>query len=639
MYKLTCPLVITNPWFDRKVALKELRRCKADRVNLILYRELDHAFSSPSSLEALRDNLIFFRAEGFETMVWLGESIGHDGAPRVDRGKYAPLYTFDGGATHAFCPLGEDFRRDLANWVQDVARCGADAIILDDDYRLNYRGGLGCCCSEHMAQIEQEVGENFASTEEFRQKAFVGGRNRYRDAWLKVQGESMVSLSRQLRAALDEIDPTVRLGFCACVDSFDGSGHTAMEIAAALAGNTRPLVRLIGAPYWAENTDIWRAEKELGDVVEYERQEATWFRRYMPETEIFSEGDSYPRPRFAVPAATMECFDTILRASGENDGIQKYNLDYASNADYETGYVDIHVENAVLYEEIDRLFGGKNSIGVYPYVEMSQQWDTARDYTRFWTEYPITNAALHFAVRTSLPLTYDDETAPLLLFGENARSVPLERLKNGAIVDLEAARLLQERGVDVGVRGTSEWTGARDLSFHSTTVEHFLNEDTHVGMGWNSPMVMHDDGVQVLSRVQHRGVWGTAVYCFENADGLRFLVLAHEARTFNRSFAQNYARRRQMMEALPWLSRREVPAVVCGNHPFHYTLMKEDDRAVALGVWNLHKDRINQLRVKINVPFDTVNFVNCEGHVEGNEAVLDTKLYAYEMAGIEIVKA
>ena len=639
MYKLTCPLVITNPWFDRKTALHELRRCKANRVNLILYRELDYAFSSPASLDALRDNLAFFRTEGFETMVWLGESIGHDGAPRADRGKYAPLHIFDGGATRAFCPLGEVFRRDLANWVTEVARCGADAIILDDDYRLNYRGGLGCCCPAHMEKIEREVGETFASPEDFRQKAFAGGRNRYRDAWLKVQGESMVTLSRELRQALDEVNPAIRLGYCACVDSFDGSGHTAMEVAAALAGNTRPLVRLIGAPYWSENTDIWHAEKELGDVVEYERQEAAWFRRYMPEAELFSEGDSYPRPRFAVPAATMECFDTMLRASGENDGIQKYNVDYASNADYETGYVDMHVENAPLYEAIDRLFDGKTAAGVYPYVEMSQQWDTTRDYVRFWTEYPITNAATHFAVRTSLPLTYTDETAPLLLFGENARTVPLERLKNGAIVDLEAAQLLQERGVDVGVRGTDEWTGVPDLSFHSTTVEHFLTEDTHVGMGWSSPRVLHDDRAEVLSRVQHRGVWGTATYCYENAEGLRFLVLGHEARTFNRSFAQNYARRRQMMATLPWLSRRVFPAVVQGNHPFHYTLMKEDDRAVALGVWNLHKDRINRLRVTIGVPFISVNFVNCQGHMEGNDVVLDTTLYPYEMVGIEIIKA
>ena len=93
------------------------------------------------------------------------------------------------------------------------------------------------------------------------------------------------------------------------------------------------------------------------------------------------------------------------------------------------------------------------------------------------------------------------------------------------------------------------------------------------------------------------------------------------------------------MTSLPWLSGKAMPIEVLGNHPFHYTLLKEDNRAIALGVWNLHKDRINQLRVKIYVPFADVKFVNCTGHIEGDEAVLDTKLYPYEMIGIEIIKA
>lgn len=46
-------------------------------------------------------------------------------------------------------------------------------------------------------------------------------------------------------------------------------------------------------------------------------------------------------------------------------------LDYVSNADYETGYVDAMVSNKKEYEQIKELFGGATCTGVRPYFSES----------------------------------------------------------------------------------------------------------------------------------------------------------------------------------------------------------------------------------------------------------------------------
>lgn len=158
----------------------------------------------------------------------------------------------------------------------------------------------------------------------------------------------MEKFAEALRTALDEVSPKIRLGLCACTDSWGKEGWNAVEVAKIMAGNTKPFFRTIGAPYWAVFTS-----RKLGEALEIERSQLG----KMPQGEVFVEGDTFPRPRNACPAAFLECYDMIIRADGRADGILKYMLDYVSDADYETGYIDAMVKNAVLYKVIDELFG------------------------------------------------------------------------------------------------------------------------------------------------------------------------------------------------------------------------------------------------------------------------------------------
>lgn len=42
------------------------------------------------------------------------------------------------------------------------------------------------------------------------------------------------------------------------------------------------------------------------------------------------------------------------------------------------------------------------------------------------------------------------------------------------------------------------------------------------------------------------------------------------------------------------------------------------------------------LCLKTGVPVKDVRFVNCKGHTENGRIILDTPLYPYEFAGVEI---
>ena len=109
------------------------------------------------------------------------------------------------------------------------------------------------------------------------------------------------------------------------------------SISKALAGDTKPIIRLIGAPYWAVDKFLGNM---LQDVVELERMESSW--TSAEDIEIIAEGDTYPRPRYIVPSSLLEMYDMAMRIDGSHTGILKYMVDYNSTAEFETSYLTRH---------------------------------------------------------------------------------------------------------------------------------------------------------------------------------------------------------------------------------------------------------------------------------------------------------
>ena len=639
MYKTTVPIIV-DTHFDKETLLRELCRCKADRIAFALNRELEYTFTSPANMARLEEMLNYFKEQGFETAVWIGETLGHDQVTKFPEGCETPYRHMKlpvKGTVASFCPTDKKFTADLCGWVRSVAALKPDLILLDDDYRLNG----GCCCAAHVAWMNREIGETLTADEWIR-KAFTGQKNKYRDTWIKVQGETLYQLAKALRAAVDEVNPDQRMGVCVSPYLWDADGVDAKKIAEILAGKNHPFLRTFGAPYHSYTN----GKDTLGTSLELERWETSVCKDW--GVEQITEGDTYPRPRFHCPAAYLECFDQILRADGGPDGILKYSMDYCSNADYETGYTDAWEKNLPLYEEIENLFRGKKAVGVIPWLTPHLWKDADLKNAGSEPDFRVLdhsggnyNASFALAVHNNLPTAYEGNGAKIV-FGENARYLPAEQCA-GCILDLPAAEILRQRGIDVGV---AEKTGGDALSvtYLGGASQYFVGEDEYVRIsGRHLPIpVTLSEGVEILTEFVSGDVRIPGWMRYENKQGRRFLIFPFDTRRmFHRKSSEAgylmcYALNRMLIEQTEWLTEKPLDACVQGNHPWLYTLVKKDEKSLSIGLWNLFEDKIDGLSVKVNGDYTSARFVNCEGVFEKGRITLKNTLYPYEFAGIEL---
>lgn len=623
MYKISVPIYNENVQRNgREQTLKELIALDAKRVFLGcgIYK-LDPK-ERQKEMEEVADNCRFLKAHGFEVGAWVwtfwlrGEH------------SYRCMRSITGKEIKEFmCPTDEGFVAYAADYIKDYARCGVDIIQFDDDFRYGFLSdSAACLCDGHIERINRITGE-CSTREELEKHITSGGKNKYRDAFLQVNGDALRNFAKTMRKAVDEVNPSIRISLCSCLSSWDLDGTDARELATILAGNTQPLLRLIGAPYWAVKKQ-WGCS--LQDVIELERMESAWTRA--EGIEIMAEGDVYPRPRTVCPASYLEGFDTAIRASGCTDGILKYGIEYNSNADYEMGYVLLHEHNRELYPQIDELFSQKASCGVRVYESMKKIADAVTP-TRVNQTVQIENLFFSMAARTlaynTIPTVYEGDGVCGIVFDENARNLPTEALSNGMILDVAAAEILTERGIDVGLENIGEAIVAPFERFHHNN-NHLLGLDTVI---YN---ITVKSGVEILSSSETSHGVIPVSYRYENAEGQRFLVLNINTRSPKDNLLKHYERSRQFAEQIPWLGGKRLPAYAYGN-PALYLQCKKGENCMAVGLWNFFADPIFSPTVTLDEEYTSIRCVNCTGSVEGNRVRL-SQIHPFGFAFFEVKK-
>ena len=636
MYKISVPAICANVERQgRDKIVKKLRELNAERVFLSIGKYCFDSEERKTIMERLARETAYFHSLGFEVGAWIWTFM-IDEDTSFDR-MYA-LKEQEKPIKNSACPLGESFRSFAAGYLSDIAKCGVDIIMFDDDFRYSsLEGGVACLCPLHLAKINELVGENLDHATMAR-KIASGGKNKYRDAWIRVNGDAFRSYAREMRAAVDAVNPKIRLGACACLSSWDLDGVDAYELSRILAGSTKPFVRLIGAPYWAARS-AWG--NRIGDVIEQERMEAVWTRKD-DEIEIFSEGDCYPRPRIICPAAYVEALDTALRADNCTDGMLKYAIDYLSSGDYENGYVKFHLRNQPVYELIDRWFSDKTATGVrvyeYPEKVASMEVETTVDAAGKDMYYTYFSGAARSFAQTATPTTYVGEGVTGACFGEAAYSLTHEDCKRGMILDGSAAAILTKRGFDVGIRSV----GARAAG----GVETFLvdNEMIH-SIGSYLYRNAFADTIEILSTCDVDGESVVGSYRYENAEGERFLVINADGRirdavpNSTRMTFRHYARARQYRDHAEWLTRGErLPAFVYGQ-PDLYLMAKKNAAGdeMAVGLWNFSVDDALDPVVDLDGEYTSVESFRCTATLEGDKVRL-SDLPAFGFAAILLKK-
>ena len=628
MYKISVPIMSTTVnMSNREEFVRQFREAGAERVFI--------AMGTPVRPipQHIIDNVSFFKSHGFEVGVWI-DTIGH-GFVLAHVEEDNPLLNFtqmvdlDGKRlNYANCPCDEGFQKYISEYVGDLAKTGADIVMLDDDFRMSqHRGNLSCACPKHMERIGRTLGERI-SVDELRPYVLTGKANKYRNAWMQAQNEGLIEFAKEIRQSVDAVNPDVIVCICTACAPWNVDGLDVSAVTKILAGKNKPIVRLTGAPYWA--TKDFRYP--LITVFEIARMLASFVSGN--GFEIMSEGDVYPRPRYTCPASYLELYDAVTRIDGAYSGILKYMFDYVAGPNFETGYLKFHKYNEPYLKKLSDFFAEGANAGVkiitYPHTMKDADLDVSTLHV-----YSPCPADATMLGSCGIPTIYRGKGVCNSVFGENARSFDLSMLGEGTILDAVSAMILTERGVDVGLETYDELVD-KNISFLCTKDVEYKSFISRGKTRMLTP-ILKESSEQLLFATEQNNKC-TVAYKYENANGERFLVFLFEGdsifgETYMRDsgLLKNYATQKVLTEELPWVARKALPAYCVGNPELYLMCRKEED-SVSVAMFNCFADPIIDATVVIDGEYKTIECVGCEAELLDNKVILKEPLYGFTSA-------
>lgn len=630
MYKLSVPIMSSTVTPENRARyVQQLKRSKTDRV----------FFCSPTASQTdvrqIAENVSYFKAQGFEVGIWLGDTIGHGlilkhREDSDNTSMFSPIVDITGEVRHGTnCPLDGNFRRYIADLVAELALTGADPIMLDDDFRMSQHGEEFCCaCPLHIARISELCGEAL-SREDLKRLVFSGKKNKYRSAWLAAQNEGLTRMAKDIRAKVDEASPDVTVCFCTAYSPWNVDGTDVWEIAKILAGKNQPILRLTGAPYWAVKARTF----PLISVFEIARMLASFCRD--KGIELMSEGDVYPRPRYTCPASYLELYDAVTRLDSGYDGILKYMFDYVAGPDFETGYLDFHEKHTAVREQLVSLFGAGANAGVRIVAHPHTMEGADLDLASLSLHSPLPADGAMFGM-CGIPTIYSGEGFCNAVFGENARYLDAHELERGTVIDAVSAVILTERGVDVGLASIGE-LAKKEISFLATDDPAFKSFIAN-GSARILSAALRAGAEPLLYAVNGRDAEPVA-YRYENADGERFLVFLFEGDSLQKtsSIPKNYAIQRVLIENLPWTARQPIPAY-CAKNPELYVMCAKEDGALSVALFNCFADSLNNPVIELDGEYSRIACVGCSAALDGSRVILTSELHAFSYAAFRVYK-
>ncbi len=649
MKKLTIPLFMRNlERQDPDAIIQTLHRIHPDIVFFAMSTYRTDPTERRIYFDLARRMIKKFSDAGLTVGLWLrGSGVTEEEAPFT-------YVTGADGHTSADrpCLLDPNYLSFVEDYYTEVAKLGVKTIMFDDDFRYSHFGRLvaPCLCDRHMADICGRLGEQ-VSREFLAEQVIGGGPNRYRDAWMASMGASLEAYVTHVRAVIDRIDPTIRFGLCTAQATWDGEGTNAIRLVKILAGNTRPFLRFAGSSYWAPDK---LGGNLLMDAVEVERMQASWCEG--EDIELIIQADAFPRPRFTTTGTHLEMFQTALIADGRFETAHKYMMDYFSPPKCEPGYIQYHLENAALREQIGDLFDGKDEAGVCIFESMEKA-----QLSRLRTEdgrkirwdslfYPMASRLLW---PFSIPTRFGQNSRFLVVFGENARHIA-EPEAHDYLLDSCAAHALEECGIDVGIKA---WETVEKLQSRPGSIPRTIgsaydypnmpkelydpSQDLYCGI--HTPMVVEQaelkDGCRVMLYYNyHRYHFLSeykkpAAYLYENANGQKFFVWLFDSRLWDRKALRDYPVGHALIEGIRAIAPDALP-VICEGNPDLYILTKRKGNKLAVGLFNSCIDRMLQRKITLCAPIKSIRFVGCNGSFDGNVVEID-RLGGMEMAAFE----
>lgn len=623
MYRYSAPIYNSHVTPERREAyLATFRAAKIERVFLIA--KYDFETGEVFDLPLLCENITWLREHGVSPAIWAGETLGHGGLLHDPKGKdgkpsLTPIRNFDGedqGGTR--CPTDKRFVENLTRIFRTLASMHPDYILIDDDFRLSYRGRVhACVCDAHLAEMSRRHGAP-VTREQVRDAVMHGAPNPLRDIYLQTMGDTLRDLAKKLRAAVDEVDDTVGLAPCTVHSHWDLEGVDPVELTHIFAGQKRaPLLRLHGAPYWA----WFSPDKDLPHVLEHARMFAALSAGN--GFELMNELDAYPRPRRNCPAAYMELVDAVMRADNSTHGALKYMYDYISPLGYETGYLQAHERDLPALEKIEKMFAEGKQTGVRVCVAPHLIGKSDSDLTPPYTQMPRPVAGTMLS-RCTLPVTYTEDGIARAVFGEAVTKLPASALDEGLMLDAVSALLLAERGVDVGFANAQDLRARLCELCPNRVIDEAGVPAVLIRTRGTYLTADPKENARVLLSITANGERYPLCYTYENAEGQRFFVwLFHAAKIARDSdLTEGYLIQTAMTTGVEWAAKRPLPAK-CEKHPQLYMMCRKTEKTHTVGLFNCFPDAIFAPTVTLDDSYQKLtDTVNTTATVKGNAVTL-----------------
>ena len=345
------------------------------------------------------------------------------------------------------CPLDPAFQSDWSAKVKSVAAAFRPAMIcIEDDYTLAWGRGLNgcaCFCPRHLASFASRYGKALTGPEIAAAFANRTKENEpIRRAFAETVRASLAELAGCVRAAVDEVDPSIRIMLCESGACSDYDGDALETLARTFSGpGTRPCVRPSGAIYGAQTTptDIPPAVAHTMFTLE----------RLPRDIETFYEADPYPHNRFFTSAAQMQSLMAGAMFMGSQN-ILFYCLQYLDDPLEDPGYAEAYRSMRPRLETVRSFVADRHA----RLAGVRVLWHPEDSYLTHGIGGghggQLADGAF-LCAKMGLPYTTRaDAEGPVMMMGNVAETMSDDEIRRilsgGVLLDAPAAALLQRRG-------------------------------------------------------------------------------------------------------------------------------------------------------------------------------------------------
>lgn len=538
----------------------------------------------------------------------------------------------DGAAQNVVCPADEGAKRYFEEQFAILAALHPAVIMVDDDFRLMYRAGVGCACPLHMEAVRQRIGKKIGREELFSILTSPAHprKKEYAEHFTETQRASLLEAARAMRRGIDRVDPRLPGVFC-CVGSTTEFGG---EIGAILAGEGNPVtVRINNGNYSPEG-----ARHILRQVVSRCAIQASVLRQSGVDV-ILAETDTCPQNRYSTGAQSLHSHfvaSLLEGLAGAKHWITRLgNFEPASGKAYRKKLA----QNRGFYEAVSALAA-------------EARWDGCRlplaekvefDFNEPWAA-PSNAWGCSVFERFGFPVYYSSEAGGVACLEGSLSAFRDEELREmlcrGALVASDAAAELCRRGMGEYLGVSVRPHEGLPISGEITVEGGSMNAQVH-----SMEIVPEREGVRVLSHAYHlkdgveKVLLFPAVTLYQNPMGGRVAVFSgtpNAAFHYTTAFSfLNETRKAQIREILSQMGA--LPVAYASDEEVYVKtgLLPTGERVCAL--FNIGLDPIFETALFTEQCPVRIERLTSEGkreevafRKEGDTVVLDLPLFTLE---------